>query len=212
MEAEHSRVLMNPICVSNQVLQNDSQIHDTPPEMDVDYQESHKQSWRDFFLYIWLRQDMVMDDCLFRQVETNLENRVCNDYFDTIFRIRPYWAESTRSHQNSEVKLLEAQSVLRWETPREYWVSNSFAVSLSPFFSFFYPALFILFDFLPAFAFSLSFFSLTSLRSFLFLFHKTPSPAFYPLQFLILYFSLDLLAWLLGFWFLILCLYVGICI
>ena len=60
-EAEYSRVLINPICVSNQVLQTDSQIHETTPKIDVDYQEAGKQKWRDFFLYIWLRQEAVMD-------------------------------------------------------------------------------------------------------------------------------------------------------
>jgi hypothetical protein len=51
-EAKYFRLLMNPICVSNQILQTDSQIHETTPKIDVDYQEAHKQKWRDFFLYI----------------------------------------------------------------------------------------------------------------------------------------------------------------
>ncbi len=55
VEAEYCRVLMNPICASNQFLQTDSQIHEITPKMDVDYQEAHEQKWRDdyyFFVYM----------------------------------------------------------------------------------------------------------------------------------------------------------------
>lgn len=42
------------------------------------------------------------------------------------FRNRPYYAENTGSHQNSEVKLHQASVVLRWGTTREVGVLIAF--------------------------------------------------------------------------------------
>jgi hypothetical protein len=39
-----------------------------------------------------------------------------------MFSCRPYLAECTGTHSNSEVKLLKAQVVLRWGTAWEVWV------------------------------------------------------------------------------------------
>lgn len=42
---------------------------------------------------------------------------------------RPYYAENTGSHQNSEVKLHQASVVLRWGTTREVGVLIAFCSS-----------------------------------------------------------------------------------
>ena len=45
------------------------------------------------FFFVYMIETGSGDGCFFfllREVEANLENRVCNDYFDIIFRIRPY--------------------------------------------------------------------------------------------------------------------------
>ena len=48
--------------------------------------------------------------------------------------IRSYHGGSTASHPNCEVKHLWAQSVLRWGTTRESWVSNVFLTCFLNFF------------------------------------------------------------------------------
>ena len=50
----------------------------------------------------------------------------------TVFIIRSYHSGYTVSHPNCEVKHCWAQSVLRWGTTRESWVSNVFFPKLFP--------------------------------------------------------------------------------
>ncbi len=44
----------------------------------------------------------------------------------TLYRQRPYHAESTGSHLNTEVKQRWAKLVLGWETAWEHWVPLTF--------------------------------------------------------------------------------------